>query len=395
MRIAALVDLAPRKLGSLEQWVLEFVAECLRRGHSVHLFCQTPVHPAIEGRLKELRVSRTEYDRLGRRPYRWGRILRRSFDVVYMNLVPPRSPAAYAAYFAWPLPLFFFDGSSGSIPGGRGRSWAGRILAPLAFARVAALAGCSHYVVERDRLYFRFDAARCSVVYNGVDTSRFTPPTDGYPAVPNITTTAYLIPEKGIDILIEACALLQDLPWRLVIIGDGPEEERLRERVARSGLGERTAFLGLRDDVETMLRTAEIHVHPALWEEAFGLTIIEGMASGCATVASRVGGIPEIIEDGRSGLLFNRGDSKALAEALRGLLSAPALRRELGKAARTRVVEQFGLRAAVEGQVDWIERSWLSERGRNPKGRPPGAISDSRCGPVKHPAPPPAHPRPD
>lgn len=374
MRIAALVDLAPRKLGSLEQWVLEFVAECLRRGHSVHLFCQMPVHPAIEARLTELGASWTEFDRFGRTPFRWGRFLRRSFDLVYLNLVPPRSPAAYAAYLAWPLPLFFFDGSSGSIPGGRRQSWSGRILAPIAFTRVAALAGCSRYVVERDRSYFRFDAAQCTVVYNGIDTSRFTPSGEPYPAVPNITTTAYLIPEKGINVLIDACTQLQDLPWRLVIIGDGPEEEQLRERVARNGLADRTAFLGLRDDVESVLRTAEIHVHPAIWQEAFGLTIIEGMASGCATVASRVGGIPEIIEDGKSGLLFSRGDSDALAKALRELLSDAVKRRQLGNAARARVVDHFGLQAAVVGQVDWIERSWIRWRLGSQRAKSPEAV---------------------
>jgi starch synthase len=101
---------------------------------------------------------------------------------------------------------------------------------------------------------------------------------------------------------------------------------------------------------------ADIFVHPAIWQEAFGLTITEAMASGCATVASRVGGIPEIIDDGVSGLLFPAGDVEALATALRLLLTDPVRRHRLGEAGRDRVRERFTLEGSVLGQLDWIER---------------------------------------
>lgn len=365
MRIAALVYLAPRKLGSLEQWVMEFVEECARRGHHTHLFCDTPIHPVVAGRLAELAVPWTRFQELEKNPVRWGRLLSRRFDLIYMNLVVPRSPGAYAAYLAWPLPVLLFDGISGPVPGQRRRTWVGRILDPLILSRVTALAGCSEYVLKRDLRRFRLDAGRCTVVYNGIDTNRFVPPETPYPSPTVIATVARLIPEKGVDLLIEACLQLQHLPWTLKIVGDGVEEARLKALVQEVGLGHRTEFLGLRHDVESVLHSTEIYVHPCLWDEAFGLTIAEAMACGCATIASRVGGIPEIIEDGKSGILVERGDLPALTRALRDLLRSPERRRELGLEARKRAVERFDLRQAVDDQVDWIER-WGGRSGRTP-----------------------------
>ena len=363
MRIAALVYLAPRKLGSLEQWIVEFVRECERRGHRTQLFCGTPIHPEIERQLRELGAFWTPFDELERAPFRWGRLLRKSYDVVYMNLVVPRSPAAYAAYLAWPRPVLLFDGISGPIPGQERRSRLGRILGPLLLSRLAALAGCSEYVRARDQERFRLPPTRCSVIFNGIDTARFRPPDEPYADPPGIVTVARLIPEKGVHLLIQACAQLQELPWRLQIVGDGAEQNNLRALAEASGLAGRTEFLGLRDDVELVLRRNEIYVHPCLWEEAFGLTLVEAMASGCAAVASRAGGIPEIIEHERSGLLVERGDVEALAQALRRLLLDPDLRRTLGRAGRERAVRRFGLADAVNLQVDWIEQ-WGRPRKR-------------------------------
>lgn len=356
MRIAALVYLAPRKLGSLEQWVLAFLEECARRGHSVHLFWLRPLHPEVERRLGELGVPWTELRELEHAPLRWARRLRRDFDLIYMNLVVPRSRAATAAYLAWPLPVLLFDGISGPVPGRSRGPWLGPLLDPLVARRMTALAGCSAYVARRNERRFGRPPGSCEVIYNGIDTGRFVPPSSPRPGPPVLAAVARLIPEKGLDVLIRACARIQDLPWRLQIAGSGTEEARLRGMVAAEGLAERVEFLGLRDDVEAILRGAEVNVHPCLWEEAFGLTIAEAMAAGCATVASRTGGIPEIIRHEQEGLLVTPGDAEELAAALRRLLGDPGLRRRLAEAGRRQAVERFDLVPAVVKQVDWIER---------------------------------------
>ncbi len=362
MRIAAIVYLAPRKLGSLEQWVMEFAAEARRRGHALQLFCGRPVHPTVQQTLRDLGVGWTPYQELERHPFRWGRELRRSYDLIYTNLVVPQSRLAYAAYLAWPLPICFFDAISGQVPGQRPRRWIWRTIDPLVFSRVKFLGACSNYVLQRDLQRFHRNGAAGEVFYNGVDTNRFVPPAGARPDPERIVAVANLIPEKGIAVLLKACALVRELPWRLVIVGDGPELPRLTALAGSLDIAERTEFLGLRDDVDAVLRDSAIYAHPCLWEEAFGLTIAEAMASGCAVVASRVGGIPEIIEDGSSGLLVERGDVQALALELRQLLIGPERRARLAAQARRAAVERFGLRRAVDSQVSWIERSLGGEK---------------------------------
>lgn len=355
LRIAACVYLAPRKLGSMEQWLVELCAEARRRGHAIHVFVHLPVHPTIAARFSELGVTWSTIADLTASLWRGSRRLRSEFDVVYLNLAAPRGRGALAAYLAWPRPVLFFEGTSGRAPWYPAPTAIGRMLDPLTFIRVRALAGASRYVVERDRSRFRLSKQRCSVIYNGIDVTRFTP---GERKIepPGIVAVANLIREKGIDRLIQACGAISDLPWRLRIVGDGPEEPALRQLAAKSGLAERIEFAGLRDDVDDYLRRSEIYAHPAVWEEAFGLTITEAMAAECATVASAVGGIPELVEDGVSGMLVPPGDAGALATALRRLLLEPTLRRRLGKAARERVSEHFTLTGSAHGQLDWIER---------------------------------------
>ena len=357
MRIAACFDLPPRKLGSLEQWILAFAEGCVARGHQLHLFWHPPVHPQIEAGLDRLGVGWTALEQLESEPWRWSRTLRRSYDLLYLNLVVPRSRTAAAAFLAWPAPVLYFDQISGPMPGDRRPSRAGRAIDPFLFARVRAVAGCSAYVTERDQRRFRIDPARCSIIYNGVDIERFAPGSPRHQnGEPVLLAVAYLIPEKGMSVLIDACAQIADLSWRLRIVGDGPEAARLREQAAIEGIGARVEFPGLRDNVEEYLRSADLFVHPAIWEEAFGLTITEAMACECPTIASRIGGVPEIIEDGLSGRLFPAGDAGGLAAVLRELLSDAPRRLALGRAGRQRVLEFFTLDASVRGQLDWIEQ---------------------------------------
>ncbi len=360
MRIAACVDLVPRKLGSLEQWIVFFVRTARERGHHLHLFWHPPVHPEIAEQLATMGVGWTPLDRVAAAPLEASSLFRRSYDVVYLNLIVPRSRVALAAYLAYPVTVLYFDQISGPVPGHGHRSFASRLLDPITFRRVAGVAGCSEYVTRRDRERFGLSEAVTTTIYNGSDPELFRPGERNDQAPPLLLAAAYLIPEKGIDVLVRACARIADLSWRLVIVGDGPELERLRQLGIESGIAERIEFAGLRDDVAELMRGAEIFIHPAIWEEAFGLTVTEAMASGCATIASRIGGIPEIIEEGVSGQLVRPGDPEALAQSLRSLLTDPERRQRMGKAARERVLQRFTLRDSALGQLDWIERRGAS-----------------------------------
>ena len=136
-----------------------------------------------------------------------------------------------------------------------------------------------------------------------------------------------LVKQKGADVLVEAFKrVMEKHKAELLIVGDGPERESL-ERLCR-GLGVAAEFSGYVEDTEEVLRKSSVLVLPSR-EEGFGLVLLEAMAAGVPVVATRVGGIPEIIADGENGLLVDREDPEALAEAISRILADPELRRRL------------------------------------------------------------------
>jgi glycosyltransferase involved in cell wall biosynthesis len=155
--------------------------------------------------------------------------------------------------------------------------------------------------------------------------------------------------EKRVDLVIRALDLLRsDHPnLQLLVIGDYQSElERLRGLAESLRLSDRIRFLGERHDVPSLLAVSELAVL-ASDREGAPLAILEYMAAGCAIVASRVGGIPNMIEDGVEGLLVQPGDPEWLARSLGELAASPTRRAELGSAARERQARDFSLEAVV------------------------------------------------
>ncbi len=153
-----------------------------------------------------------------------------------------------------------------------------------------------------------------------------------------LLTMASLVRRKGIDVLIEALKLAGGLEATLWICGQGPAEQDLRERAAP--LGERVRFLGWREDKRDLLAAADIFVLPSR-REGVGVAALEAMAAGLPVVASKVGGLGQVIVDGMSGLLVPPEDPRALADALARLGEDADLRRELGARASERAEAEF------------------------------------------------------
>lgn len=151
-----------------------------------------------------------------------------------------------------------------------------------------------------------------------------------------LLTVARLVPQKGIDVLIESLALTSSgmARWPLTLVGDGPERQVLEQMVGRLDLQERVRFMGFRSDVQTFFQKAGIFVLPSRFE-GMPNALIEAMAAGLAVIVTDASPGPlEVVEDGITGLVVQSENPKALALALDRLADDQALRLSLGKAAR-------------------------------------------------------------
>ncbi|HEU4888840.1 MAG TPA: glycosyltransferase family 4 protein, partial [Thermoanaerobaculia bacterium] len=191
-------------------------------------------------------------------------------------------------------------------------------------------------------------AEKLRVVHNGIEVERFHRdraetreqllreldlPPDARIAV----TVAVLRPGKGIEVLLEAVRLLPDLHF--VIVGDGSMREKWQ-----TGSPANVHWTGFRRDVDAILAGCDLFVHPSL-DDAFPTVLLEAMAAGLPVVASRVGGIPEIVDDGVTGRLVPPGDAPQLASAIRDVMG----NRTMGDTALTIARQRFSTEA-------WIER---------------------------------------
>ena len=165
-----------------------------------------------------------------------------------------------------------------------------------------------------------------------------------------IGTMRRLVPVKGVVYLIRAMALLHThFPdVCLDIAGTGPEQTRLESEVHSLGLSDHVAFLGWRTDIADLLAKWEIFVMPSL-QEGFGIAALDAMAAGLPVVATAVGGVPELVQNGLTGWLVPPGDSETLARKLGMLLLNPEQRMAMGAAGRDRARKHFSVDHHVAG----------------------------------------------
>jgi glycosyltransferase involved in cell wall biosynthesis len=220
-----------------------------------------------------------------------------------------------------------------------------------------------------------YNPAKIVVIPNGVELSRFASPAAptavraelGIPeSAPVVTVVGRLARLKGLEHFLEAAALLSPRypDARFVIVGHANPHEKeyesaLKEMTDELGLTGRVIFTGLRSDVPALLAASTVAVMPSL-NEALSNVLLESMASGAPIVATRVGGTPEAVADGVTGLLVEPGDSQALAASVARLLDDPDLAANLGRAARKAIEDRFSVermvRATQELYVDLLAR---------------------------------------
>jgi glycosyltransferase involved in cell wall biosynthesis len=164
-----------------------------------------------------------------------------------------------------------------------------------------------------------------------------------------------LIPEKGIQHAIKALSLLcKDYGKRIlyIVAGEGHYRKTLESMADHLGIADQVLFLGKRSDIQAVIAASDIVVVPSVWEEAFGLIIAEAMACARPIIASNIGGIPELIETGISGITVKPGDAEELAKALDRLIENPGLRQFMGQAGLQKATREFELGNYVKQLAD-------------------------------------------
>ena len=184
------------------------------------------------------------------------------------------------------------------------------------------------------------------------------------PEVPVLGTVAVLRQAKGHEYLLRAIPeIIRAVSTaKLLLVGEGPREGVLKSIVEELGIKDSVIMLGFRGDIARVLNTLYVFVFPSL-QEALGTAILEAMAMRKPVVASQVGGIPEIVEEGRTGYLLNPEDSGAIAERVIRLLQNPELRRRMGREGRTFVETYYDNRLMLQ-RLEKFYRELIERRIR-------------------------------
>jgi glycosyltransferase involved in cell wall biosynthesis len=256
--------------------------------------------------------------------------------------------------------------------------------------------GVSDHLADKTRARFPECAARIRRLYNGADVERFDVAADADRAARPIKRLLYvgrISPEKGIHTLLDAFGLAarrrddvhlrvigaeEIVAWEAIVpFCDDPKVlaldhwfrggymDHLRAQLAQLP-GERVEFFARHvphAELPQHYSEADVFIFPSVWEEPFGMPLVEAMSAGLACVATRGGAFPEIVEDGRTGLLVDRGDVQQLANAIVRLCEDEALRASMGQAARIRAREKFSWDHVADALVEEYHRAGAGRDG--------------------------------
>lgn len=273
--------------------------------------------------------------------FRWGR-----YDVVHTHNTLAHFYGTFAAKLAGVRVVV-------NTQHGRrcGDSWKARLQFRMANQLSDRIYGVSEDAAALCRRDDPLSARHINALWNGVDLERFEYRNSAGP--PTAITVARLSPEKDFATLLRATwILLKDRPdFRLKIVGDGPERAKLEQLSKELDLTNHVDFLGERSDVSELLPQAGFFVSSSL-SEGISLTLLEAMAVGLPVVTTDVGGNPEIVVEGKTGLLVQPGSPEKLALAMRALLKDQEAWPVYGELARQRVEQHFNVRTMVRQYED-------------------------------------------
>ena len=235
--------------------------------------------------------------------------------------------------------------------------WSGRLIHRIAFRQGVIPVAIAVEVESSIRRYYNVDGF--PLILNGIPVSAFRKLSidhDKWRKKEGFTPTdvlfvcvARLRPQKNPALLLKAFAKRPALDPRahLLFVGHGELRRDLERQVDTLGLRKKIHFLGVRSDIPEILNAADVFTLSSDWE-GNPLSVMEAMAAGTPVISTAVGGVPEVVEDGESGVLVPPGDAQALAVAMQSMLENPRLRTSMGRAAARRAMEHFDLKVMTE-----------------------------------------------
>lgn len=231
---------------------------------------------------------------------------------------------------------------------------------------------CSKAVENFVKDFENIKDGKTTVIYNGVDEDRFSTLKESKSILAElgidegssvVGTVSALTPHKGHEHLIQAASVVLDtLPsTRFLIVGDGILRTRLEDQAKNLNINSSVIFTGERKDIPEILSLMDVFILPSFSREGLGLAIIEAMAVKRPVVATEIGGIPEAVIKGKTGLLVPPGDSDALATAIIELIQDPKKAKEMGEKGRARVMERF-TKTKMLSEIQNVYQSLISRR---------------------------------
>lgn len=344
-----------RVWGGGEEWFVSMARGLEDRGHRVHFVCQPGGPVAERARAANLEVHELSIrGELNPKTYRYFAALFKEhrYDAALVARSREAKIVGMAAKVAGGPPLIRVYGNHKPIP----ETPIYRYTYTKLVRHIVAPSQAICDLLRESHPWLPKDSVQRIAI--GVEPAPGTPKSDTEKAreevrselgltngVPLIASIGRLEDIKGHRFLIEALARLRRSTngvsaARGIVVGDGCLKDSLVTLAEESGVGDRVTLPGFRSDVGAVLNAADIVAMPSL-SEGFPLAVLEAMMAGRPVVASRVGGIPEMIVDGETGLLVPPKDPGALASALAWLIASPSLRDRLGKAAKERALREF------------------------------------------------------
>ncbi len=364
MNIAIFASAFSPHFGGVEEACRHLALEYGRRGHQAAIITtrhpqSLPAHETIQG----IDVWRFPFPMPRANPVGMARFLgqfpaeRRAVadllrtlraDIIHVQCVGPNGFYALWAAQSTGLPLVVTTQGERTMDAGRlyQKSVAANWTLKNLLRRADYVTACSAQTLDDAKQFAGFSLDKKSrPVYNGIDLSEFDGAAPYAHPRPYILGIGRVVPQKGFDILIDAYArLVQRVPEApdLIIAGDGPERENLVAQADALGLSARIHLIGRADRPRavSLFQGCELFVLPSRHEPQ-GIVSLEAMACAKPVAAARVGGVPEIVLDGETGLLFPGENAPALAQTLEALLSDPERAAQMGRAGRERAEAHF------------------------------------------------------